>query len=391
MVKVRNDLTGKHIDGTKITVIRQFDDYIDPKGQHRSQWLCKCDCGNPNEFVVLGSNLKRGHTTSCGCVYKEKIHEFNDLTGQRFGKLIVLYRTDNKNYESNSSDRIQWHCKCDCGNECDVVGVNLTKTDGPTRSCGCLLIETLKNRHQNATVNSDSLISKKSNWLTSLLLNKNDADKYTVHSNEKTYFVCPDCGEILYKCIDKVYSRRSLSCKCGDGVSYPNKFMYSILKQCGFEILPEHIFDFAKNKKYDIFLPDFNMIIENHGIQHYKQSNRGRSLKEEQENDAYKYKVAIDNKIQHYIILDCRYSEMEWIKNSIMNSELPKLLNFSENDIDWVQADKYATSNLITKAAQMFNNGMSRKEIAKEMNLSYTTIRGYINKAINLGMCNKNT
>ena len=31
------------------------------------KWLCQCDCGNPKQISVLGDNLKRGHTQSCGC------------------------------------------------------------------------------------------------------------------------------------------------------------------------------------------------------------------------------------------------------------------------------------------------------------------------------------
>ena len=33
------------------------------KGLRR--WICKCDCGT--EKIVLGGNLKRGTTVSCGC------------------------------------------------------------------------------------------------------------------------------------------------------------------------------------------------------------------------------------------------------------------------------------------------------------------------------------
>jgi hypothetical protein len=34
-----------------------------------SRWLCICDCGNTNN--VLASNLKAGHCTSCGCFQRE--------------------------------------------------------------------------------------------------------------------------------------------------------------------------------------------------------------------------------------------------------------------------------------------------------------------------------
>ena len=30
-------------------------------------WECECDCGNPNHLNVLGGNLRKGHTLSCGC------------------------------------------------------------------------------------------------------------------------------------------------------------------------------------------------------------------------------------------------------------------------------------------------------------------------------------
>jgi len=37
------------------------------------EWLCLCDCG---EFKrVLGENLRKGHTRSCGCLNKEMIRE----------------------------------------------------------------------------------------------------------------------------------------------------------------------------------------------------------------------------------------------------------------------------------------------------------------------------
>lgn len=39
MVKVKEDLTGRVFG--RLTVIKQVDDYIEPKsGKHRSQWLC---------------------------------------------------------------------------------------------------------------------------------------------------------------------------------------------------------------------------------------------------------------------------------------------------------------------------------------------------------------
>jgi len=44
-------------------------------------WLCKCDCGN--EKVIGSSNLKRGLTKSCGCLYKDRMGKGNP--GYRHG------------------------------------------------------------------------------------------------------------------------------------------------------------------------------------------------------------------------------------------------------------------------------------------------------------------
>lgn len=55
---------------------------------------------------------------------------FIDLTGQKFGKLTVIARAENKGRCAT------WRCKCECGNECVVLSYHLR--DGHTKSCGCL-------------------------------------------------------------------------------------------------------------------------------------------------------------------------------------------------------------------------------------------------------------
>lgn len=57
-----------------------------------------------------------------------------DLTGQRFGQLVVLYQTDDY-VDPQGKLKARWHCICDCGNEVDVVGHRLKSEK--TKSCGC--------------------------------------------------------------------------------------------------------------------------------------------------------------------------------------------------------------------------------------------------------------
>ena len=64
--------------------------------------------------------------------------ELKDMTGKRFGRLIVIKYTGCK----------KWRCQCDCGSVVDVLGVLLR--NGHTKSCGCLrkdVAHTSKTKH----------------------------------------------------------------------------------------------------------------------------------------------------------------------------------------------------------------------------------------------------
>ena len=119
----RAQLTGRVFG--KLTVLGRGEDYISPSGSHLLRWECLCECGN--KINATTSQLKRG-LSSCGCVSRR-----DDLTGRRYGKLIVKYAVDD--YVSPKGSRMsKWHCVCDCGNEIDVIGMSLK--NGDTQSCG---------------------------------------------------------------------------------------------------------------------------------------------------------------------------------------------------------------------------------------------------------------
>lgn len=132
----------------------------------RAMWICQCDCGNVITTSV--DCLLRGSTTSCKCYYiesrtgennpakrpevREKISlglmgrpyseetrtklsnarkgkpgKRKDLTGNRFGRLVVLYR--------DPSNVKKWFCQCDCGTIKSIAGSSLVGQ--LTTSCGC--------------------------------------------------------------------------------------------------------------------------------------------------------------------------------------------------------------------------------------------------------------
>lgn len=68
--------------------------------------------------------------------------KFQNLKGQRFGKLLVLERAESR-IEPSGRKRTMWKCICDCGNT-TVVQASSLKSNA-TCSCGCAKTERNKN------------------------------------------------------------------------------------------------------------------------------------------------------------------------------------------------------------------------------------------------------
>lgn len=111
------DLTGQKFG--KLTVIGLAD------STDKKKWICQCECGN--KAIIYGTNLRRGLSKSCGCSKKDKR---TDVTGQRFGRLVVKKMI----YEEGKPSFCL--CQCDCGNEKTILASSLL--NGMTKSCGCL-------------------------------------------------------------------------------------------------------------------------------------------------------------------------------------------------------------------------------------------------------------
>lgn len=95
-------------------------------------------CGRKR--LATKSNLLRGEIKDCG-----NHKPYKDITGRQFGRLTALYVTDIK---TASTCRI-WHCKCECGNGCDVAYNDLIR--GSTKSCGCLHKDKIKDLYIDGT------------------------------------------------------------------------------------------------------------------------------------------------------------------------------------------------------------------------------------------------
>lgn len=223
-----------------------------------------------------------------------------------------------------------------------------------------------------------------------------EASKYCKCSCEKIIPKCPDCGALLNKemTIVNLYTNNGFVCPvCKDGYSYPEKFLYAMLKQLDCEFILQYSkknANWVKNYRYDFYLPNYNCIIETHGIQHYQYSgiSSTRSLDEEIKNDKTKMELALQNNC-NYFSIDCRTSTMDWISTSIIESGLLTFLKYSKDEVDWQKCNEFAISNLCKTTCEIKNNNpnLTARDISKIIKLSQGTISRYLQLGTKLGWC----
>lgn len=221
-------------------------------------WKCKCDCGNMTS--VLGAQLRSGKTQSCGCYAKEKIAQrnaanYNDIKGQRFGKLVALSPT-----EKRSGSNIIWLCHCDCGNNCEVSSNHLISKN--TQSCGCFQKQQLAER-----VSRD---------LTNMVFGRLTVLYPTAERNDNhIVWQCQcSCGNECKASSKTLLNGDKQSCGCLNSIGEAN--IQKILTENSIQYEKEKTFedfiyiDSLHHPRYDFYLPDFNRLIEFDGEQHFE-------------------------------------------------------------------------------------------------------------------------
>lgn len=210
---------------------------------------------------------------------------------------------------------------------------------------------------------------------------------HTPKSNFKVEAQCPICGRKKMIYLNHLLNS-GLGCVCNDNKSYPEKFLYSLFEQAKIDFDIEYNPKWAGRKKYDFYIKDINCIVETHGAQHYRGWNHDKNdILKQQENDAYKKNLALNNNIKYYIEINCIESNDIFIKNNIVDSGLLNLLNINESDIDWNKCCEFASGSFVVIVAKEWNNGCSIKKIKEKTKLSDSTIVKYLKIAAEIGMC----
>lgn len=119
--------------------------------------------------------------------------EFKDLTGQRFGRLVVLHRRP----FNSGSNKIVWVCQCDCGKIHQTVARPMI--DGRTSSCGCL--------HDSAHLKD--MVGQKRGRLTVI------SRHGTTPDNQNATWLCKcECGKELVVPGSRLRNGNTQSCGC---------------------------------------------------------------------------------------------------------------------------------------------------------------------------------
>lgn len=327
-------------------------------------------------------------------LFEKEINWKYDI-GDNIKDIVCTHKRDltitNRKWDDtlNNNRNNKWYqYKCNiCGYDCsmDNFWINEEKfRRGQGCSC-CAGVKVVKGINDIATTDP---------WMVRYFVNIDDAYTHTRTSSLKVLMKCPTCGKT--KMLEPSHLLlQGFGCpRCSDGISYPEKVLISILDQLHIKYkyqLNKKYFKWCEKYKYDFYLIDYNYIIETHGMQHYelRKGSKFGELEEIQENDRIKRELALNNNIDKYIELDCRYSKLDWIINSIKNSLLKDIIDLSK--VDFNEVEKYTNGSLFLEVCKTYNEkypNITIDDLSETFVVCKETIKKYLKKGTKIGLCN---
>lgn len=136
------------------------------------------------------------------------------------------------------------------------------------------------------------------------------------YKNNKTKTLFRHSCGFIFKTIPKdLLSGHTYCPKCSKKASKGERKIMNFLDLKNIQFEKEKIFPWSDNKRYDFFLPKYNLLIEYNGIQHYKETNYFLSLEQQQQIDKFKKEKAIQ---QGYNFLVIPYTEYKNIDDLLV-------------------------------------------------------------------------
>jgi deoxycytidylate deaminase len=156
-----------------------------------------------------------------------------DLTGQTFGELFVLEKTESKFIgKKKRTAKSTWKCRCSCGKEISVLATNLRHKGKGTKSCGCKFLKSKK-------YNFNDLAGKKFGYLAVI----ERSIKFT--KTRGAIWICKcECGESCEVPTNSLTSGNKIT--CGNKKNHMNNSLDPRVLRCG-EIPLSHINNTKQN------------------------------------------------------------------------------------------------------------------------------------------------
>ena len=335
-------------------------------------WICSCGNLIPNK--IFSKIMSQNSILCAECRYKQTEEKYKNTVEQIDGYVYIrsyrsgdTIRTSNKIINVKDSPyMVVKHQSC---------GRTYLTTFGGFKQgkrCTCAPCEkSIKFKYPEIS----KLIYSDCN---NILVDEKIKSTIYAKSSEKFHFKCDKCGKVSDKCITLSQVVGSgYSCKyCSDGISLPEKFFISLLDSIKVSFKFQRLFRWSNNKRYDFYIPSHKLIIEVHGIQHYEESPlTNRTLQEEQENDLIKHKLAVENGCR-YLVIDCRKSTFDWLKNQCIQSLPNNLLDLSK--VNWTSIWEASQKSYVIEVWKLWDSGKSISDIVKILKLCTTTVRRYL-------------
>ena len=257
------------------------------------QYLWKCLCDCGNITYVIASRLITGRTLSCGCLSRERASLSRKI--DLVGQRfgrLVVLREAGRRNGS-----VLWECICDCGNITYVTSSDLRY--GSVKSCGCYKI--------------DKLIERSAYDLVGQVFNRLTVKRLAYSGNGRVWECECACGNIVYVTTGDLISGHTQSCGCIQ--SKMEEYISRFLINHNIEFQRQKCFIGCKKQallRFDFFLPDYGIAIEYDGEYHYPNRNKASDLEDQQKRDAIKTKYCEENDI---ILLRIPYWEKDNIES----------------------------------------------------------------------------
>lgn len=339
--------------------------YVSFHRENRNQIIID-DIMNPNIEMIHFESRRKGYDYNVG-----------DIVDVKNGQVEILEQT--YIVTKNNIKRKAYKAKClKCGYIYIDYDYNFYKKVG----CGCCSGKVVvKGINDMWTTNPE---------LAKLLEDPDDGYRYTSNSSKKVNWRCPICNALHRNKTISNIANRGLSCLCDKSKSYPNRLMFWLLSELQIEFYDEKTFDWSEGKRYDFYIPNNNLIIEMHGVQHYREiySFTKQHLSYQILNDAYKKNLANNNGIETYVEINAAKSDFDYIKTNICNSVLSNLFNL--DDVDWDVVKEKCETNILYEIADCWNSGIYlAEEIGKIVGLTKSPVSKLLNKCEEYGLIEK--